>query len=83
MLFTGLSGEFFCDYGPKSTNWRFCTKGSKQEEKNEVALSRRGEGRLCQMRQSEQRLRRETALATVSRPDNNCKASKNLSVFEM
>ena len=42
MLFTGLSREILSDYEPKSTNWRSCTKGSKQEEKNEVALSRHG-----------------------------------------
>ena len=47
-LFTGISREILIDYEPKSTNQPFCTKGSKREEKNEVALSRRGEVRICQ-----------------------------------
>ena len=38
-LFTGLSGEILSDYGPKSTHRPFCTKGSKQEEKNDVDLT--------------------------------------------
>ena len=50
MTHTRLSREILSDYGPKSTNWSFCTIGSKQEEKNKVPLSRRSEGRVCQSR---------------------------------